>query len=104
MLRITPAGSITYRLSNRKSAPKTCSSNGTQVMSRNNHVVKIALYRPHDDKYSATKFPFTYFPHDTDDCHFCSIMGPSTLRVTNHARRNIRRRINLYWEYFNKRR
>ena len=43
-------------------------------LNREGDVIKVALYRPHDKKFSLNRFQFDYFAHENEECHFCSIM------------------------------
>eukprot|EP00095_Tigriopus_kingsejongensis_P009955 maker-scaffold17_size721972-snap-gene-1.20 protein:Tk09955 transcript:maker-scaffold17_size721972-snap-gene-1.20-mRNA-1 annotation:"hypothetical protein" len=63
---------------------------------RNKDTVKVALFRPHDERYSLTKFNFQFIAHLDGECNFCAIMQPSHsggIRASTRARRDHRRRV-----------
>ncbi len=65
-----------------------------RAMQRVGETPRVALYRPHDNKYSQTQFDFKYVEHrDDGDCHFCAILRPSELRKYVRARKDHRRRV-----------
>ncbi|TRY63888.1 hypothetical protein TCAL_15244 [Tigriopus californicus] len=64
-------------------------------ISRNQDILKIALYRPHDERFSKTKFRFDYIDHVVGECNFCAILDPLSSegpRKSVRARRDHRRR------------
>lgn len=64
-------------------------------ISRNQDILKIALYRPHDERFSKTKFRFDYIDHVVGECNFCAILDPLASegpRKSVRARRDHRRR------------
>lgn len=56
-------------------------------------VPRVALYRPHDGKYSKTKYEFHYEEHQEERCHFCAILRPTELRKYVRAKKDQRRRV-----------
>ena len=54
------------------------STNCIKRLNRAGDVIKVALYRPHDKKFSLNKFQFDYYAHENEECHFCSIMCRSS--------------------------
>ncbi len=54
----------------------------------------VALFRPHDGKYSQSRFEFRYVEHpDMGVCHFCEVLRPTELRKYVRARKDHRRRV-----------
>ena len=47
-------------------------------LGQSGQVLKVALYRPHDGRFSTTKYAFNYTEHGPGFCAFCAVMGRNT--------------------------